>query len=40
VHGLTRKLAQQLIADDGYAALFEGAAAYGELNALFAPAWH
>ncbi len=38
VHGLTRKLAQQLIADDGYAALFEGAAAYGELNALFAAA--
>ena len=38
VHGLTRKLAHQLIADEGYAAAFEGAAAYGELNALFAPA--
>jgi 2-methylisocitrate lyase-like PEP mutase family enzyme len=34
--GLTRKLAHQLIADEGYAAMFEGAAAYAELNALFA----
>ncbi len=34
--GLTRKLATQLLADGGYAAMFEGAAAYPELNALFA----
>lgn len=34
-HGLTRRLTTQLLADGGYAATFEGAAAYPELNALF-----
>ena len=34
-HGLTRRLAAQLLADGGYGAMFEGAAAYPELNALF-----
>ena len=34
-HGLTRRLATQLLAGDA-GALFEGAATYGELNALFA----
>ena len=39
VHGLTRKLARQLLDDADPAAVFEGAAAYGDLNALFdAPA--
>ncbi|MEO6028233.1 MAG: isocitrate lyase/phosphoenolpyruvate mutase family protein [Candidatus Binatia bacterium] len=34
-HGLARKFATQLLADGGYGAIFEGAAAYGEMNALF-----
>lgn len=34
-HGLTRRLASRLLADGGYGAMFEGAAAYPELNALF-----
>ena len=36
VLGQTRKLASQLLADAPQGALFEGAAAYAELNALFA----
>ena len=38
VHGLTRKLARQMIGEGDHAAMFEGAAAYAELNALFAMA--
>jgi 2-methylisocitrate lyase-like PEP mutase family enzyme len=34
-HGLTRRLAAQFLADGGYGAMFEGAATYPELNALF-----
>ena len=34
-HGLTRRLATQLLADGDAGPLFEGAAAYAELNALF-----
>jgi 2-methylisocitrate lyase-like PEP mutase family enzyme len=36
VHGLTRRLATQLLADGDAGPLFEGAVAYAELNALFA----
>lgn len=38
VHGLTRRLAKQLLGDGGYGAMFEGAAAYPEMNALFTTA--
>jgi len=34
-HGLTRRLAAQLLADEGYGGIFEGIATYPELNALF-----
>lgn len=34
-HGLARRLATQFLSDGGYGAIFEGAAAYGEMNALF-----
>jgi 2-methylisocitrate lyase-like PEP mutase family enzyme len=37
VHGLTRRLATDLVAHASAQSLFEGAAAYGEMNALFAP---
>jgi 2-methylisocitrate lyase-like PEP mutase family enzyme len=33
--GLARRLATRLLADGGYGAMFDGAAAYPELNALF-----
>jgi 2-methylisocitrate lyase-like PEP mutase family enzyme len=36
--GHTRTLTRQLLADERQTAVFEGAAAYGELNALFAAA--
>lgn len=35
VHGLTRRLASQLLAGESTDAIFEGAATYPELNALF-----
>jgi 2-methylisocitrate lyase-like PEP mutase family enzyme len=35
VHGLTRRLTERLLADGGYRSLFEGAAGYPEMNALF-----
>ena len=34
-HGLTRRLAAQLLADEGYGGIFEGVVTYPELNALF-----
>jgi 2-methylisocitrate lyase-like PEP mutase family enzyme len=36
VHGLARRLTMQMLAGGDMSALFDGAATYGELNALFA----
>jgi 2-methylisocitrate lyase-like PEP mutase family enzyme len=35
-HGLTRRLANELLGGRAYAAMFEGTVAYGDMNALFA----
>ena len=34
-HGFTRRLVRAFLSDDGAPALFEGRAAYAELNALY-----